>query len=182
MNKAGKWIVILVGTAAILGTVIWSNWRVGSQTEGMATAASVPQAGYKMAAFSLPAYPDQHQISTTDFNGKPIYINFWASWCPPCQAESPDLEKAFLKYGDKIQFLAVNVTDNDKLADVQSFLEKYGITYPVLLDEKGNVSELYQVDGIPASFFIDRSGMIVDTFVGAIPPQVLDQDLQKILK
>lgn len=139
-----------------------------------------PLTGYRVPPFSLPSFSNSKLISLADYQGKPVLINLWASWCPPCQAETPDLVKAYAKYGDKVQFIGVNLTSQDSLPDVTAFMAKYGIKYPIAMDTKGTVAQQYQAMSIPTSIFVNRQGIIVDRYVGEISPQILEADLQKI--
>lgn len=174
MKKIVKGLILLVMIVGMLAVVAWM-----SSDQNVSVS---PKVGYHAPPFTLPKFPDNQPISLADYQGKPVFINFWASWCPPCQAESPDLVKAYAKYGDKIQFIGVNLTAQDSLTDVTAFIKKYGIMYPTALDTKGTVSQQYQTLGIPASFFVDRQGIIVEQYVGAISQQMLEEDLQKISK
>lgn len=162
-------VVILLGGAAYFTN---KNGEVGVAAE----------AGYKVPPFTLPSYPDNQPISLSDFKGKPLLINFWASWCPPCQEETPDLVKAYAKYGNKVQFISVNLTAKDSLPDIKGFIDKYGIQYPVALDVNGTVTSQYNVVAIPTSIFVNRSGVIVARVTGAIMPQILESDLQRIMQ
>ena len=109
-----------------------------------------------------------------------MFINFWASWCPPCQAETPDLIKAYKEFGNKVQFIGVNVTAQDSLANASAFVKHYGIDYPVLLDQSNAIANQFQVSAFPTSFFVNASGTIVLRVEGAVTPQQLTSTLQKI--
>lgn len=184
--KSFKWLILIVSLVIIFAGVVWVTNRSVPSTDGQKSSEKkisvAPLVGYQAPAFSLKSFPDSKPISLADYQGKPIFINFWASWCPPCQAESPDIAKAYAKYGDKVQFIGVDLTAQDTLPDVTAFLEKYGIKFPIALDTKGTVANQYQVMAIPTSFFVNRQGIIVDRIVGAITPQILEADLEKISK
>lgn len=111
---------------------------------------------------------DGSSIRLSSLKGKKVILNFWATWCPPCRSEMPDIEKFYLDQKDKgLEVLAVNLTDAEKnRADVAPFLKSFGITFPVVLDEKGSIGELYDVYSIPASFIIDTQGVIQKKLVG----------------
>jgi thiol-disulfide isomerase/thioredoxin len=94
-------------------------------------------------------------------------INLWASWCLPCRAEMPSLQEVYEDYtGKGLVILAVNATNQDTLADVESFINTVGITFPVLLDTQGTASRDYQLSALPTTFFIGRDGIILDVVVG----------------
>jgi peroxiredoxin len=94
-----------------------------------------------------------------DLRGKVVLLNFWATWCPPCRKEMPDLESLYLKFKDE-GFVVLAISDEDS-AKVGPFLSERSITYPVLLDPGRKVNEQFQIEGIPKSFVYDRSGKIV---------------------
>jgi peroxiredoxin len=94
-----------------------------------------------------------------DLKGKVVLVNFWATWCPPCRKEMPDLQALYDKYSDQ-GFLVVSISD-EEAAKVQPFITERKITYPVLLDPGRKVNELFQVEGIPKSFVYDRRGKLV---------------------
>lgn len=96
-------------------------------------------------------------VKLSDFEGKKVMLNFWATWCPPCKAEMPDMQKFYKEAGDEIVILAVNIdTEND----VAGFAKQMGVNFPILLDEKQRVSTTYQILSIPTTYFIDEKGII----------------------
>ena len=101
-------------------------------------------------------------LATT--KGKPTVVNFFASWCGPCNQEAPELV-AFAKAHPDVQ--VVGVATNDKPFDSQSFVNKYGLTYPVVMDLDGSIGNAWGVTGIPATFFIDKNGSVQAAIVGA---------------
>lgn len=112
---------------------------------------------------------------------KPVVLNFWASWCPPCQYEAPILVELYEKYRDKIEIYAIDLLVQDDLEDVKTFVEAYGYEFPVLLDKKGNVARQYRVVGIPTSYFIDKAGQIKYRLVGVTTPANLEKMFQSLI-
>lgn len=176
MKKIQKWSFLGLGILLLFGAVFFVTLKKPSQ----ASVAVSPEVGYRVPSFTLTTYPGNGSVTVASDVHKPMLINFWASWCPPCQAEAPDLEQAYKKYGQQVEFVGVNLTVQDSLPAVQNFLSKYGITYTTALDKTGEVASEYKVVAIPTSIFVNRSGVIVDRYTGAIPPQYLDSDLQRI--
>jgi cytochrome c biogenesis protein CcmG/thiol:disulfide interchange protein DsbE len=110
--------------------------------------------------FSLFSLDGNRKVGLKDFKGKPIVINFWASWCAPCREEMPFFEKAWRRYeGKGVVFIGINVLDDEKKA--RDFLRTFEISYTNLKDPSGEVSNAYGVVGLPATFFIDREGRII---------------------
>ena len=126
---------------------------------------------------------DGKKVRLADLRGKPVLINFWATWCPPCRNEMPEIQAAYEKYTDKgLVVLAVDFTVQDKLTDVKSYIQELKLTFPILLDDTGDVSAgLYGMIGLPTSFFIDPDGTLRRIQIGAIPPEKLDEFLAEIL-
>ncbi len=141
-----------------------------------------PAVGVAAPDITLPGM-DGQTYRLSDWQGeKPVVVNFWASWCPPCEMEAPDLVYLSEKYKDDIVFLAVNLTNQDTLDGARSFIERHGYRFPVLLDEKGEVSRRWQVLSIPTTYFIDRNGTIQDKLYGITTRGRLDAMLQRLLE
>ena len=100
-------------------------------------------------------------VQLSDYFGKPIILNFWASWCPPCKAELPDFQEKYLEYGDEIQFLMVNL-DGGSLQEANALLQSGGYTFPVLYDLHGWAGYAFEIYYIPDTYFIDANGGLVE--------------------
>lgn len=111
---------------------------------------------------------DGRKVKLSDYRGKKVILNFWATWCPPCRAEIPDMEKFYSSYKDKdMVILGVNLTKAEKdQTSVKSFIKEYGVTYPIPLDKESLAAEMYQVSAIPTSYIIDPQGTIIQKIVG----------------
>lgn len=126
---------------------------------------------------------DGKSVSLKDFRGKYVILNFWASWCPPCKKEMPYLQQAkehFDKTGDTV-ILAINVTASrpDEKKNAVELIKKEGYTFPVLWDEEGKVSELYEVTGIPKNVFIDKEGREIG-FLGPIEKGQAEEFIEQL--
>lgn len=99
-------------------------------------------------------------------DGKPTLINFWASWCPPCKKEMPDIQKAYENYGEEVNFFMVNLTFNDNLEKMNEYIEENEFTFPVLLDKTGDVMKDYGVMVIPTTYFVDADNVITHKVMG----------------
>ena len=121
-------------------------------------------------------------VKLSDYVGKPIVLNFWASWCGPCKSEMPEFQQVFEDMGEQVQFLMVNATASDTMADAKSFINQYGYTFPVVFDTQGNAMHTFGVDAFPTSFFLDKTGKPVGYVVGAISKATLLQGIEMITK
>jgi cytochrome c biogenesis protein CcmG/thiol:disulfide interchange protein DsbE len=113
------------------------------------------------------------------FRGKPMVINFWATWCRPCWEEHPALTAASRAFGDRVQFLGVVFQDDE--TKIQDFLRQRGAAYPTVIDQGGKTAIAYGVGGIPETFFIDANGTIVAKYDGPLSPELLQSYLEKVL-
>ncbi len=106
-------------------------------------------------------------VQLSDYRGDKVMLNFWATWCPPCRAEMPDMEKFY--NNEDVKILAVNLTNTEESReDVKEFNEEFGLTFPILMDEKLNVANQYQIQPIPTSYMIDSNGVIQHIALGAM--------------
>jgi len=127
--------------------------------------AGLVAAGAPAPDFTLPDLAGE-SVTLSQYRGKVVFLNFWASWCPPCRAEMPSMERLYEVYaGDDFVLLAVNIEQD--AAAVRDFLRKNPHTFPVLLDLETTAQRLYGVDRFPETFLIDRQGRVVERYIGA---------------
>ena len=130
--------------------------------------------------FTLPRF-DGGELRLEELRGKVVFLNFWASWCPPCRAEARTLEAAWQKYKNEgVVFVGANIQDREP--DARAFLEEFGITYPNVIDRGNRVAIDYGVWGLPETFFIDREGRITYKHVGALGWQTVTTKLDEALQ
>ena len=138
-----------------------------------------PRIGYLAPDFELKDYLG-NSFKLSDFKGKPVLINFWATWCPPCRAEMPEIEAAYHKYQkDGLVVLGINNRESD--STVKKYVEDGGFHWPMPMDYEGSVIGIYGVAAYPTSFFIDKQGFIVATQIGGMDKKGLEDRLFKIL-
>ncbi len=134
---------------------------------------SAVQKGSPAPDFEI-SYSDGRKVRLSDLRGKAVLVNFWATWCPPCRAEVPEIQRAYEKYkAGGFAVVAVNVQES--ASAVAKFMEEYGMTFTVAIDSSGAVGRLYRVSGIPASFFVDRDGIVREIIVGSLTAADLER-------
>ena len=126
--------------------------------------------------------PEGNTVKLSDYFGKPIVLNFWATWCPPCKAELPAFDEAYKKYGDEVVFIMLNLpSDLSELnGGAQEFMDGLGFDLPVSSDAFNSGSQTYGISSIPRSVFIDKSGALVDSHNGRIDYDTLVRYIDKI--
>ncbi len=125
---------------------------------------------------------DGVSVNLSDFEGKPTVVNFWASWCGPCQMEMPDFNEKYKEYGDEINFLMVNITDGNRetIDSAKKFLEGTDYTFPVYFDTELDASNTYRVVSLPTTLFIDSEGYGIAQATGMINSELLQKGIDMI--
>ena len=172
----------LIAVLIVGGLFVAFNFT-GSGSDEAATNGlePAPVAGHPAPDFTLQTL-DGQQVSLSDFKGQPVIINFWATWCGPCRVEMPHFQEAYAEHQDNgLVILGVNLTERDSVNAVPGFLDEFGLTFPVVLDEKGNVAETYKVFGQPASVFVDKNGEVHEVFYGPVNKAFIDERVAELL-
>jgi cytochrome c biogenesis protein CcmG/thiol:disulfide interchange protein DsbE len=160
-----QWDILML--LSLIAGILWTvNSRLPSAIGSPVSSSPSPREGFYAPDFTLDTLIGE-QVQLSSLRGKIVVINFWTTWCPPCRAETPALETSYEAYKDSdVVVLGVNLTDQDSLKEVESFVQEFGLTYPILLDRDGAVGLLYQLNGLPTTFFINRQGVIRTVVVG----------------
>ncbi len=129
--------------------------------------------------------PTGGELRLSDLQGQPVLVNFWASWCPPCRAEMPELVAAYDRYRDDgLVIVGVNLQEADER--VNQFADEFGIEFPIVIDRDGELRDVWRLggpfDGIPTSYFIDASGVIRSFFYGPMREAALEERLAEVLE
>ncbi|MFI4971218.1 MAG: TlpA family protein disulfide reductase [Hyphomicrobiales bacterium] len=162
--------VIVVG-ALVTTLIVVGLWQGFSSSPTNSTALSGP-AGAPAPAFSLRSLANSTGlVSPATFRGRPLVMNFWASWCVPCRTEMPLLEAAFRSEKGRVAFLGID--SNDTSSAARAFLAKVLITYPVVSDPSGGVAIRYGLFGLPTTFFISSTGKIIGRHIGQLRANTL---------
>ena len=114
--------------------------------------------------------------------GKPVVLNFWASWCGPCRIEAPALTDLYTKYEGQLEIYAINLTDTDSVESAQKFADEYNFSFPVLLDMDGQVGSAYQIQAVPTTYFVNEKGVIVDQVIGFASPEHLEEQFRLLME
>ncbi|WP_173916261.1 thiol-disulfide oxidoreductase ResA [Halobacillus sp. Marseille-Q1614] len=140
---------------------------------------SVVAQGEKAPDFELEKFGSDETVALSDLEGKGVMINFWATYCEPCKDEMPYMEEVYPKYKEKgVEILAINLDTTDLV--VQRFLDKYGLSFPILHDKNGQVMDQYNVGQIPSTLFINPEGEVEEQVVGPLTLEKLEGYLNEI--
>lgn len=189
-------MVVLIGGAyglyQMLGDSVEMPGLMAQENFGSGTVTG--QSGVQNATQSQPTAEPQlapdftvydeagngHKLS--DFRGKPVVVNFWASWCGPCKSEMPDFQEIYEEYGEEIHFLMVNMTDGDRetVAGAAEFIAKSGYTFPVYYDTDLDATYTYGVYSIPTTYFFDAEGYCIAYGSGALDKSVIQTGIDMI--
>ncbi len=180
MRKNGIAIII------VLILVAWGvydytkdNGTQNQQTSTAGVKVGIAK-GNKAPDFKLPTL-DEKYMKLSEFAGKKVILNFWATWCPPCRVEMPHMEKLYKDYEEDVVVLGVNLTQTEKSQnDVRAFVKEFGLTFPVVMDIEGDVASTYQIFAYPTSYIIDSQGIIQEIFKGAINYEIMEKAIKKV--
>ena len=177
-SKKLKATVIFLLAMLIAGFTIFL--AIGVMGTTTATSRSGKElVGKKAPSFVAPKVGGQ-LVSLENYKNKPLVLNFWASWCPPCRDETPGMERIWRKYEDQgVVILGINVQDREK--EAERYISEFGVTFSNALDLDGSITVDYGVTGLPVTFFIDNDSVVKGRWVGSISEDRLDNWVSNLI-
>lgn len=145
--------------------------KVDNEGRGLETGQTAPD-------FQL-IYGNGDIGTLSDWQGQPVVVNFWATWCAPCRTEMPEFVNAYEAYRDE-GLVIVGVNQQESAEKTVEFMDEFGMAFPVVLDNRGELQQLYQIRGLPTTVFIDRDGRVSARWSGLLTEQVLKEYLEQI--
>ncbi len=175
-------LVILLAALLICASFLYKNLTsIDPLIEEDTSVEETPTLSDDLAADFFIYNEDDELVHLSDYFGKPIVLNFWATWCGPCRSEMPYLEQAYQDYGEEIQFMLVDITDGrDTKEIVQAFLEDNAFSFPVFYDTELDAVRTYGVYSIPMTVFIQSDGAVKSAHIGSMTEEILMNGIESI--
>lgn len=181
-----NWVVIII----VLLLVVWGIFdytktrsaqsEIIRRQQATAEASVGIEKGNKAFDFELLTISGD-PIKLSDLTGKKVILNFWATWCPPCRAEMPHMERFYKDYKEEVVILAVNLTNTEaKESDIKDFVDDFGLTFPIVMDTEGEIADIYKIFAYPTSYMIDTHGIIQEIYQGPINYDIMKKAISKL--
>jgi thiol-disulfide isomerase/thioredoxin len=167
--------LLVIGAAALAGMIYFR--QKPASAEPLVQPSAVLAVDSPAPDFELSSL-DGQIYHLADLSGKPVVVNFWATWCPPCKEEMPQLQDYYDRYSDQFSLLAVDFAESETL--VRPFVDELGLTFPILMDPDTAVNDLYRIQGYPTTYFINASGKISNIHVGYLSANKLKKYMQNL--
>ncbi|MGM0897773.1 MAG: peroxiredoxin family protein [Bacillota bacterium] len=187
-----KMMGLLIAAVLVIILAVWAvldsqqedralnNMALGSNVDFLPTDEGLAK-GELAPDFELTTLKGE-EMRLSDYRGKAVILNFWATWCPPCRAEMPHMQTFYEKQqGNDVEVVAVNLTTEDRgMAEIENFVEEFGLSFPIPMDIDGEVGSLYQAFSIPTSYVIDREGRVLHKIVGPMDEEMMNGFIDEI--
>ena len=186
-------IVLAIVIVAVIGGSVLAyrslSGKIATPTDTPAVTADsssngTEPANEKDAAPDITVYDGSgNAVTLAEQRGKPVVINFWATWCPPCKSELPHFDKLYQEYGDRVEFMMVDLTDGggETAENTKAFLEENGYTFPVYYDDEGSATAAYRISSIPLTVLLDADGNAADSHLGAMDEATLRTYIESLI-
>lgn len=167
-------------TVALAAGLLFAGCKKAPESEKAPekTSSEAPVQSRQAIPFSIKTFEGK-EVALQDLKGKPVVVNFFASWCGPCQLEAPALRDAWSEFGGRVQFVAVAIDDSEEGA--RAFLKEFNIKFPAGLDSSGAIARDYNIYGIPRTYIIDSAGTVLYEHSGAIMKEDLEAAIKLVL-
>ncbi len=191
MKKKGLVVFIIAFALVIVGaSLLYNKFSKENAPENLITyeekEGELENGENEKEEFMAPDFTvydnEGNAVKLSDLKGKPVVLNFWASWCPPCKSEMPDFNEKYLELGEDVHFMMVNLTDGyqETKASAEKFLATTDYTFPVYFDTDLDGTYTYGISSVPQTFFIDENGVLVTMAQGAISGDILQKGIDYI--
>ena len=184
MKKRYAWLGAILALVLLVGCAPAEATTTGQNTTAPQTTAGTQAPAVNVVPDFTVYDREGKAVKLSDFFGKPIVLNFWASWCSPCKSEMPEFNEKYLELGDQVQFLMINLTDStyETVSSAYGYISQQGYSFPVYYDISFEAAMTYGVSSIPLTVFINADGELVDGRVGAMSGDMLQSYINKILE
>lgn len=184
MKSKRKGIVSALLLAGVLLGAVFAYRQLVNRTNRDMPAGESGASSQKQTAPDMTVTDgDGKTIRLSSLRGKPVVLNFWASWCPPCQSEMPDYQSLYQQFGDKVAFVMVDMvgTRDETVNTAKAFLAQHAYTFPAYFDTIGSAANIYGVQSIPQSYYINKSGVVRSKYEGMMQKTQMETAIRSIL-
>ena len=165
----------------ILSFTFFSNGNNSDKIYALTNNHNVQKDDNKKAPDFALKDPDGKEVKLSDYKGKVVILDFWATWCPPCREGIPDLVSIQSKYKNNLVVIGISLDDESTQGDIPSFMKSFGINYPVVFGTMDVVNDYGNIEAIPTSFIIDQSGKIINSHIGLVPKEIIEGEIDSLL-
>lgn len=177
--RRGLWIAVAVAALGSVGlALLRARAPVPTQTISDATELTSPLVGKPMPQLDVVDL-NGNTVNFGSLKGRPVLVNFWATWCVPCRTEMPDIERGAHKWAKSATVIGVD--DGEDVPTIRAFLAEVGVTYTIWRDPQGQVDKRFDAPGLPYTVFLDRRGVIKRIFLGRMSAAYIDARLQEMV-
>ncbi len=173
-KSVARWYILMI-LVAVFGAIWIYATHVQTDDEMVANAAA--HVNFQAPDFTLTTL-DGSSMSLSSLRGKVVLVNFWATWCPPCRDEMPEIQAVAREHPN--DFVVLGIDNGETVDVVKPFVKEFNLTFPILLDPDFTVANDYQVKALPTSFFIDRAGIVRATNIGAMGRSYIESQLNAL--